>query len=99
VIQYTYMNQTITIDAKTMQKIIKRLDQLSRDMRQIKQKLLSGEPEEGSDEWWELSDKEAMEDIQKGDYYELKDKKELNDFFKNIRSGASNEKYHHKVRR
>lgn len=92
------MAQSITIDVKTIQKILTRLDKLSKDVKEIKEKIVE-EPAHGSDEWWEKEIKKGEQDIQTGDYYELKDKQELKDFFKNIRSDASNEKYHHKVRK
>ena len=90
------MAQSISIDAKTIQRILAELNKLRKDVADIKEKL-SKEAAYGSDEWWKLSDKEAIEDVHAGNYYELRDKKELKDFFKNIRTDASNEKYHHKV--
>lgn len=48
------MAQTITVSTKTL------------EVRAIKVKLFSSEPAYGSDEWWEWSDKKAMDDIKAG---------------------------------
>lgn len=40
-----------------------------------------GEPEYGTDAWWEWSDKRAMEDIQAGRTVRIASKKELKEFF------------------
>ena len=60
------MAQNISIDAKTAEKILSRLEQLSEDMKEIKEKL--SQPSYGSEEWWKLSDRKASEDIQTGKY-------------------------------
>lgn len=60
------MTQTITIPAKQFEEILSRLDKLTREVHAIKIKLLDKEPPYGSDEWWEWSDKKAMEDIKRG---------------------------------
>lgn len=57
--------QTITVPAKTFEKILSRLDQLSRAVEVINEKL-EGAPHYGSDEWWEWSEKRADEDIKMG---------------------------------
>lgn len=44
--------QTVTVPAKTFENILSRLDQLSRAVEDIKEKL-EGAPPYGSDEWWE----------------------------------------------
>lgn len=93
------MAQSISVDEKTIQKILTRLDKLTEDVKEIKNRLPEQKPHYGSDEWWDKEINEGEEDIEKGDYYELRDKKEIKDFFKNIRSGTPNEKYHHKVRK
>jgi len=45
-----------------------------------------------------LSNKKGKQDIEKGDYYELRNKKDIDNFFKNIESGQTNEQFHHKIR-
>jgi len=60
------MAQASSVDTKTIQKILSRLDQLSEDIKEIKKKL--SEPPYGSEEWWTLSDKKAREDIKAGRY-------------------------------
>ena len=91
------MAQSVSIDAKTIQRILSELNKLRKDIAVIKEKL--SESVYGSEKWWGEAVREGKEEIQSGDYYELRDKKELKDFFKNIRTDASNEKYHHKVRK
>lgn len=58
--------QTVTVPAKTFEKILSRLDQLTQEVRTIKSKLFEEEPPYGSDAWWEWSDKKAKEDIKAG---------------------------------
>ncbi len=60
------MTQTITVPAKTFEKLVSKLDQLTQDVQAIKSRLFEGEPSYGSDEWWEWSDKKAKEDIKAG---------------------------------
>jgi len=60
------MAQTITVPTKSFEEVLSRLDQLTKEVRAIKMKLFSGEPVYGSDEWWEWSDKKAMDDIKAG---------------------------------
>ncbi|MBI4038680.1 hypothetical protein HY384_01840 [Candidatus Daviesbacteria bacterium] len=60
------MAQIITVPVKTFEKILSRLDQLTREIHDVKMKLFEGEPRYGSDEWWEWSDKKALEDIKAG---------------------------------
>lgn len=78
------MAQTITVPAKTFQEILSRLDQLTREVRAIKAKLYSKEPPFGSDEWWEWSDRKALESIRKGKGITIHNKKELDAFFKSL---------------
>lgn len=58
--------QTINVPAKKFDELISRLDQLTKEVRAIKVKLFESEPAYGSDEWWEWSDKKAIEDIKAG---------------------------------
>jgi len=55
--------QTITISSKTIDEIISRLDNLTREIKTIKMKLFEEEPLYGSEEWWEWSERKADEDI------------------------------------
>lgn len=77
------MASTISIDTKTISQIISRLDQLTRDVKTIKSKIIT-KPTYGSDEWWEWSDKKAIEDIKRGRTVTIKSKKELNEFFDSL---------------
>lgn len=60
------MSQTITVSEKTIDKILDRLDTLTKEVRAIKTKLFKEEPLYGSDAWWEWSDKKALEEIKAG---------------------------------
>ena len=79
------MKQTITIDTKILDTILSRLDSLSKDIRAIKTRLISDEPEYGSDAWWEWSDKKALEDVEAGRYTEITSKKELHAFLDELK--------------
>lgn len=57
---------TVTIDTKTINLILDRLDQLVSDVKAIKARLIEKEPLYGSDEWWEWSIKKAEDDFKKG---------------------------------
>lgn len=69
---------------KTFEEILSRLDQLTREVHTIKVKLFNSEPSYGSDEWWEWSDKKALESIRKGKGITIHNKKELDAFFKSL---------------
>ncbi len=58
--------QTVTVPVKTFEKILSRLDQLTKDVQDIKSTIVEKEPLYGSGEWWEWSDKKAKEDIKAG---------------------------------
>lgn len=76
--------QTINIPAETFEKLISRLDELTREVKAIKTRLFEKEPSYGSDEWWEWSDKKALESIRKGKGITIHNKKELDAFFKSL---------------
>lgn len=80
------MNQTVTIPAKTIDEIFSRLDELTKAVKKISIKLLSEEPPYGSDAWWDWSDKKALEEIKAGKGAKIHNKKELNAFFKNLKT-------------
>lgn len=78
--------QTISVSSKTIQEILGQLEKLTSDVQTIKSKLFEKEPLYGSDEWWEWSDKRALEDIKHGRYTEIKNKKELKKFFNSLKT-------------
>ena len=80
------MNQTVTVSSKTMQTVLERLDALTKEVKIIKAKLFEKEPEYGSNEWWEWSDKKALQEIKAGKGTKIHNKKELNAFFKNLKT-------------
>lgn len=71
------MNQTVTLDIQTARTLAAELENLDR----IKKVLLSAIPlhllKEGSDLWWEKSDKEALEQIKKGKIVKFNSVEEL----------------------
>lgn len=58
--------QTITVPVETFEKLVSRLDELTREVKAIKMSLFEKEPSYGSKEWWEWSEKKADEDIKAG---------------------------------
>lgn len=88
------MNQVIQLSQSQFETLLERLSRLEKMVAKL---LKKEEPAEGTDEWWKLSDKEAMEDIKKGEYYELKNKEDIKNFFKHIGDDEYvYHKFHHK---
>lgn len=79
------MNQAIAISPKTVDEILTRLDKLTREVKAIKVRLFETEPPYGSGEWWEWSDKKAIEDIKAGRYTTVHNKKELQQFLDSLK--------------
>lgn len=78
------MTQTITVDTKTIEKILSRLDELRSDINELKNKLLKEAPY-GSNEWWKKEEKKATEDIKKGRYKVFSKTEDLiNDLHKSL---------------
>lgn len=75
--------QTVTIPAKTFEKILSKLDYLGRAIEAINDKL-EGAPLYGSDEWWEWSNKRALKSIRDGKGTVIHNKKELDDLFNSL---------------
>ena len=80
------MNQTITVSSKTIEEILVHLNTLTKEVKEIKAKLFEKEPPYGSDEWWKWSDKRALAEIKAGKGTKIHNKKELNAFFKNLKT-------------
>lgn len=78
------MNQTIVVPQKAIETILSRLDELSKEVQFIKNRLTQEEPPYGSETWWKWSDAKALEDIKKGNYTTIKSKKELDVYFKSL---------------
>ncbi len=78
--------QTITVPAKTFEKIVSKLDYLSQEIENIKTQLSSKEPPYGSSEWWEWSNTKALQEVRAGKGTVLHNKKELKEFFRNLRN-------------
>lgn len=79
--------QTVTVDAKTFEKILSKLDHLSRAVEAINEKL-EGALLYGSNEWWEWSNKKAQEDIRNGRYTALHNKKELQKYLDSLKTAS-----------
>ena len=80
------MNQTVAVPTKTINEIFSRLDELANAVKKIAAKLSEKEPPYGSDEWWEWSNEEALKEIKAGKGIKIHNKKELNAFFKNLKT-------------
>ncbi len=80
------MSQTTSVPSKTFEEILSKLDQLTREVHIIKMKLFDVEPAYRSDEWWDWSNKKALEDIKQGRFSTVQDKKELNVFLDSLKS-------------
>ena len=81
------MSQVIQLSKSQFESLLERINRLEKMVASLMYK--KKEPPYGSDEWWEWSDKEALKDIKKGDYFELKDKEAIMDFFEH----SSDQKY------
>lgn len=90
------MNQVIQLSQDQFETLLNRLNRLEKMVMKLLEK--EEEPPYGTDEWWEWSDEKALEGIKRGEYYELRDKKEIEDFFNNIIKKKSNKKYDNKIR-
>ncbi len=77
------MSQVLAVDSKIVKNILSTLQELREELARLNQKF-EKEPPYGSDEWWEWSDKKAMEEIKQGKGIVLHNKKELKGFFKNL---------------
>ena len=75
--------QTITVPLETFEKIISRLDHLTKAVEAINEKL-AGSPPYGSDAWWEWSNAKALKSIKEGKGTVIHTKKELNEFFNSL---------------
>ena len=75
--------QTVTVPAKTFEKIVSKLDQLTAQVEAINEKL-EGAPPYGSDEWWEWSNTRALKSIKEGKGIVINNKKELDQFFNSL---------------
>ena len=80
------MNQTIVIDAKIGIEMLEVFRNL-RDEVSLLRKTLSSvalRPKYGTDLWWEMMDKKAMQDIEQGLGVKLNSKDDIDIFFKNL---------------
>jgi len=91
------MSNSITLSQSAYKELLSRINHLEKMVASLMKKF-EQEPPYGTDAWWDWSIKKSEEDIKKGDYYELRDKKELDSFFKNIEHDRPNEQFRHKVR-
>lgn len=78
--------QTVTVPAKTFEKILSRLDLLTQEVADIKTRLFEKEPSYGSDEWWGWSNAKALQEVKEGKGTVIHNKKELKEFFKSLRT-------------
>lgn len=75
------VNRTQSIDESTILSLINELAVLSQAAKNVREKLLKIVPAKyGSDLWWEKSDKEANEQVKRGNYTTVKNEEELKKF-------------------
>lgn len=74
------MAKTITVDAQTIEHIVKQLDTLTKEMRELKKKLAE-KPVYGSVEWWQQQQLLADADIESGRMTTISNERELQEFF------------------
>lgn len=92
----TIMADTVTLSQSAYKNITQRLSRLEKALSYVVGKI-DIEPPEGTEAWWEWSDKKALEDLKKGDYYELRSREDINDFFKHSDDEEYvYHKFHHK---
>ena len=75
--------QTVTVDAKTFEKVLSKLDHLNRAVEAINKKL-EGAPPYGSPQWWEWANAKALKSIKEGKGIVVNNKKELDKFFNSL---------------
>ncbi len=75
--------QTVTVDAKTFEKVLSKLDYLTKEVKAINEKLESA-PSYGSDKWWEWSNTKALKSIKEGKGIVIHNKKGLDEFFNSL---------------
>lgn len=63
------MTHAVSVDPKTINAILTRLDKLVDDVEAIKARVFEQEPPYGSDVWWEKEEAEADKDIKQGRLY------------------------------
>ena len=73
------MNNTIIISQSAYKELVTRLSRLEKMVLALVKKL-EAEPQEGSDDWWEQSDKRALEEIKKGQFVEFDSAKDMVNF-------------------
>lgn len=62
------MSQTIILDQKTARDMISAMRELKQEVSLLRRALVAKKPKYGSDEWWEESTKQALKDLENGDY-------------------------------
>ena len=78
------MANTVTVDTKTIQLILSRIDNLAKEVKKLSKRLPEKKPGYDSDEKWLMEIKEGEEDFKAGRYTTIKNKKELKEFFDNL---------------
>lgn len=79
------MTQVVSVDTKIIRTILSTLDDLKREVSRLSEKLEEAPPY-GSSEWWEWSNKRALKSIREGKGTVIRNKNELDKFFKNLKS-------------
>jgi hypothetical protein len=78
------MAQTVTLTQSAYKDLLTRLTNLERMVSNLVHQI-DVEPKYGSDEWWEWSDKRAMEDIKKGNTIAFDSAKEMVEYLDSLK--------------
>lgn len=78
------MSHTVQISQSKFDELNKRVNRLEQLVNKLLE--LKDEPPYGSDEWWEWSDKNALEAIKKGDSIEFGSAREMVSYLKKLSS-------------
>lgn len=81
------MTQVISIDNKIAKDLLSLLNELKEQVTRLNEKLETAPPY-GSDEWWEWSNKKALEEIKQGQGTVIRNKKELNQFLNSLKTAS-----------
>jgi hypothetical protein len=71
------MSQVVAVNAKTLEHIASQLDELTKEVKELKEKIIDHEPPHGTKAWWDWSERKADEDIKKGNVVTFSSVKEM----------------------
>lgn len=80
------MSQVISLPEYKLSHILKTLANLKKEIVRLKQRVDNLEPVYGSKQWWEWSDKKALEDIKGGRVKKIHNQKELQQLLDSLKA-------------